>query len=118
MTQTFRNLFRSEVIKATEGIAIRDVTLLFTDLKGSTRAIPAYRRPQRLYAGAAAFRALVMLQAFSYFQTTVCFTLVSSTGHCDTARGPSAEVSNPKVRSRAGAIHELCNWSTHPPVFG
>jgi len=36
MTQTFRNLFRSEVIKATEGIAIRDVTLLFTDLKGST----------------------------------------------------------------------------------
>ena len=46
MTQTFRNLFRSEVIKATEGIAIRDVTLLFTDLKGSTRAIPAYRRPQ------------------------------------------------------------------------
>src|SRR5262249_51021032 len=36
MTQTFRDLFRSEVIKATEGIAIRDVTLLFTDLKGST----------------------------------------------------------------------------------
>ena len=36
MTQTFRNPFRSEVIKATEGIAIRDVTLLFTDLKGST----------------------------------------------------------------------------------
>ena len=36
MTQTFRDFFRSEVIKATEGIAIRDVTLLFTDLKGST----------------------------------------------------------------------------------
>jgi class 3 adenylate cyclase len=36
MTQTFRDLFRSEVIKATEGIAVRDVTLLFTDLKGST----------------------------------------------------------------------------------
>ena len=36
MTQTFRDLFRSEVIKATEGIAIREVTLLFTDFKGST----------------------------------------------------------------------------------
>ena len=36
MAQTFRDLFRSEVIRATEGIAVRDVTLVFTDLKGST----------------------------------------------------------------------------------
>jgi class 3 adenylate cyclase len=36
MSQTFRDLFRSEVIKASEGIAIREVALLFTDLKGST----------------------------------------------------------------------------------
>jgi class 3 adenylate cyclase len=36
MTQTFRDFFRSEVIRATEGIAVKDVTLLFTDLKGST----------------------------------------------------------------------------------
>jgi class 3 adenylate cyclase len=35
-TQTFRNLFRSQVIEATEGIGVRDITLLFTDLKGST----------------------------------------------------------------------------------
>ncbi len=35
-SQTFRNLFSSEVILATEGIGIKDVTLLFTDLKGST----------------------------------------------------------------------------------
>ncbi len=35
-TQTFRNLFRSQVIEATEGIGIRDLALLFTDLKGST----------------------------------------------------------------------------------
>jgi len=35
-TQTFRNLFRSQVIEATEGIGVRDLTLLFTDLKGST----------------------------------------------------------------------------------
>lgn len=35
-TQTFRDLFRSEVIKASEGIAVKDVTLLFTDLKEST----------------------------------------------------------------------------------
>ena len=35
-TQTFRDFFRSEVIGATEGIAVLDVTLVFTDLKGST----------------------------------------------------------------------------------
>lgn len=34
--QTFRRLFRSEVIPAEEGIGVRDVTLLFTDLTGST----------------------------------------------------------------------------------
>ena len=32
----FADLFRSEVIKAREGIAVRDIALLFTDLKGST----------------------------------------------------------------------------------
>ena len=36
MTQTFRDVFRSEVIGATEGIAVLDVILVFTDLKGST----------------------------------------------------------------------------------
>src|ERR1700743_3292902 len=35
-TQAFRDLFRTEVIKAHEGISIKDITLLFTDLKGST----------------------------------------------------------------------------------
>jgi class 3 adenylate cyclase len=35
-TQTFRDLFRSEVIKASEGIGVKDIALLFTDLKGST----------------------------------------------------------------------------------
>jgi class 3 adenylate cyclase len=35
-SQTFRELFRSEVIQASEGIAVREITLLFTDLKGST----------------------------------------------------------------------------------
>ena len=35
-TQTFRDLFRSEVIRGHEGIGVKDVTLLFTDLKGST----------------------------------------------------------------------------------
>ena len=36
MTQTFRDFFRSEVMSAAEGIAVLDVTLVFTDLKGST----------------------------------------------------------------------------------
>jgi class 3 adenylate cyclase len=35
-TQTFRDLFRSEVIRASEGLSVTDITLLFTDLKGST----------------------------------------------------------------------------------
>jgi class 3 adenylate cyclase len=35
-TQAFRDLFRSEVIEASEGIGIKDIALLFTDLKGST----------------------------------------------------------------------------------
>lgn len=35
-SQTFRDLFRSEVIQASEGISVREITLLFTDLKGST----------------------------------------------------------------------------------
>jgi class 3 adenylate cyclase/predicted RNA-binding Zn-ribbon protein involved in translation (DUF1610 family) len=35
-TQTFRTLFRSETISADESIGVRDITFLFTDLKGST----------------------------------------------------------------------------------
>jgi class 3 adenylate cyclase len=35
-TQTFRELFRAEVINGREGIGVRDITLLFTDLKEST----------------------------------------------------------------------------------
>lgn len=35
-SQTFRGLFRSEVIGGAEGIAIRDIAILFTDIKGST----------------------------------------------------------------------------------
>lgn len=34
--QTFRNLFRSERVDEAEGLGIRQVTFLFTDLKGST----------------------------------------------------------------------------------
>jgi class 3 adenylate cyclase len=62
MTQTFRNLFRSEVIKATEGIAIRDVTLLFTDLKGSTALyqrigdLNAYMQVQRHFERLSCYR--------------------------------------------------------------
>jgi class 3 adenylate cyclase len=35
-TQTFRDLFRYAVIQGEEGLAIKDITFLFTDLKGST----------------------------------------------------------------------------------
>ncbi|MEK7746486.1 MAG: adenylate/guanylate cyclase domain-containing protein, partial [Elusimicrobiota bacterium] len=35
-TQTFRDLFQAETIATTAGIGVKDITLLFTDLKGST----------------------------------------------------------------------------------
>lgn len=35
-TQAFRALFRFESVRAGEGLLVRDVTLLFTDLRGST----------------------------------------------------------------------------------
>ena len=35
-TQTFRDLFRHELVKGTEGMSVRDISLMFTDLKGST----------------------------------------------------------------------------------
>ncbi len=35
-TQTFRDLFRFETAPASEGIDVKDITFLFTDLKGST----------------------------------------------------------------------------------
>ncbi len=35
-TQSFRKLFRFETIKGNEGIGVKDITILFTDLKGST----------------------------------------------------------------------------------
>ena len=34
--QTFRRLFRRETVQGSEGIGVRDVTVLFTDLKSST----------------------------------------------------------------------------------
>jgi class 3 adenylate cyclase len=40
-SQTFRSLFRSEVVGGAEGLAIRDIALLFTDIRGSTAL---YRR--------------------------------------------------------------------------
>lgn len=35
-TQTFRDLFRTEVIQGGDGLSVKDLTVLFTDLKGST----------------------------------------------------------------------------------
>jgi class 3 adenylate cyclase len=35
-SQTFRQVFGSEVIRSSDGIGVRDISILFTDLKGST----------------------------------------------------------------------------------
>ena len=39
--QTFKELFRAETFSAREGIAVRDMTFLFTDLKSSTELYEA-----------------------------------------------------------------------------
>jgi class 3 adenylate cyclase len=36
-TQTFHDLFRSDTFDETQGFSVKDVTILFTDLKGSTQ---------------------------------------------------------------------------------
>jgi class 3 adenylate cyclase len=48
-TQTFRDLFRSEVVQTNEGLAVQDITILFTDLKGSTAMYDAVGDPQAWY---------------------------------------------------------------------
>jgi class 3 adenylate cyclase/predicted RNA-binding Zn-ribbon protein involved in translation (DUF1610 family) len=51
-TQTFRDLFRSEIIQGAEGIGVKDITILFTDLKESTA----------LYDGIGDLRAFVLVR--------------------------------------------------------
>jgi class 3 adenylate cyclase len=48
-TQTFRNLFRSETVSDNEGIGIKDITFLFTDLKGSTALYDQIGDPKAYY---------------------------------------------------------------------
>lgn len=48
-TQTFRDLFRSEIVSTEEGIEIRDITIIFTDLKGSTQLYDEIGDPKAYY---------------------------------------------------------------------
>jgi len=48
-TQTFRDLFRSETVDTEEGISIKDITIIFTDLKGSTELYDAIGDPKAYY---------------------------------------------------------------------
>lgn len=48
-TQTFRTLFRSETVSVDEGIAVKDITFLFTDLKGSTALYDQIGDPQAYF---------------------------------------------------------------------
>lgn len=48
-TQTFRDLFRTEIVQTSEGIAVQDITLLFTDLKGSTAMYDAIGDAKAFY---------------------------------------------------------------------
>ena len=84
-TQTFRDLFRSEVIKASEGIGVKNITLLFTDLKGSTE----------LYERIGDLNAFSLVQR--HFERLLDVTGISAT----TARSsrPSATPSWPRFSS-------------------
>lgn len=57
-TQTFRDLFRHEVIKTDEGIGVRDITVMFTDLKGSTEMYDKVGDPKAYYLVRQHFEAL------------------------------------------------------------
>ena len=48
-TQTFRTLFRSETVSVNEEIAVKDITFLFTDLKGSTALYDQIGDPQAYF---------------------------------------------------------------------
>jgi class 3 adenylate cyclase len=48
-TQTFRNLFRTETVSVNEGIGVKDITFLFTDLKGSTALYDQIGDPQAYF---------------------------------------------------------------------
>lgn len=48
-TQTFRNLFRSETVADNEGIGVKNITFLFTDLKGSTALYDQIGDPKAYY---------------------------------------------------------------------
>ena len=53
--QTFRDLYRTDTLDIDQRLKITSLTFLFTDLKGSTRALRARRRPRRLRSRAGAF---------------------------------------------------------------
>jgi class 3 adenylate cyclase len=48
-TQTFLDLFRSEVVSNEEGLGVQDITVLFTDLKGSTALYEKIGDPQAFF---------------------------------------------------------------------
>ena len=48
-TQTFRDLFRFEAAPGAEGLSVKDITFLFTDLKGSTAMYDQIGDPQAFY---------------------------------------------------------------------
>jgi class 3 adenylate cyclase len=47
--QTFRNLFRAESVGEDEGIGVKEITFLFTDLKGSTAMYDQIGDPKAYY---------------------------------------------------------------------
>lgn len=48
-TQTFRDLFRAESVTGVEGLGIKEITFLFTDLKGSTELYDRIGDPQAFF---------------------------------------------------------------------
>ena len=53
--QTFRDIYRTDTLDVDQRLKITSLTFLFTDLKGSTDALRAGRRPRRLRPRAGAF---------------------------------------------------------------
>jgi Adenylate and Guanylate cyclase catalytic domain len=103
VTQSFRELFRFELIRATEGIGVRDVTVIFTDLKGSTA----------LYEQIGDLKAFSMVQRhFEHLlQVTVANNgaVIKTVGHAVMAASKNRPTPCVRLLPRARKSHGLTN---------
>jgi class 3 adenylate cyclase len=109
-SQTFRSLFRSEVVGGAQGLAIRDIALLFTDIRGSTAL---YQRIGDLNAFQLVQQHFDLLRA-----TTVRHggAIVKTIGDAVMAAYPDAALAVAAALDMRGAIERFNDGQPERPV--